>query len=86
MLLEILYKLGFYISFKKLSPLAQVARFLGIDIDLVRMELCLLEDKLTKFIKQLIRFIRRWKASKRELESLAGVLAHCYKMGSNLLS
>ena len=88
-LVAILRRLGFYISFRKLTAPAQVTRFLGIDIDSVRMELRLLGDKLEKLITQLNHFVRRRKASKRELESLAGVLAHCCKVihgGAHLLT
>ena len=37
-LVAILRRLGFYISFKKLTHPSQIVRFLGIDIDSVRME------------------------------------------------
>lgn len=80
MLVCILRRLGFYVSFKKLSSPACVTRFLGIDIDSIKMELRLPEDKLIKLRLQLKHFMRRRKARKRELESLAGVLAHCCKV------
>ena len=47
-LVAILRRVGFYISFKKLTHPSQIVRFLGIDIDSVRMELRLPLDKLMK--------------------------------------
>ena len=55
-------------------------RFLGIKIDSVKMELRLPEDKLEKLRKMLKSFLRHRKATKGELESLAGLLAHCCKV------
>ena len=80
MLVLILRRLGFYISFKKLSPAATVTRFLGIEVDSVEMELRLPKDKLAKLLKILESFIRRRKATKLELEGLGGILAHCCKV------
>ena len=79
-LVAILRRLGFYISFKKLTPSAKVTRFLGIDIDSILMELRLPADKLEKLIKQLNIYMRRRKATRLELEALGGVLAHCCKV------
>ena len=79
-LVGILRRLGFYVSFKKVTPPAQVVRFLGIDIDSVRIELRLPVDKLEKLRTKLKSFLRRRKGTKGELESLAGILAHCCKV------
>ena len=46
MIVGILHRIGFYISFKKLSTPAQ-------DIDSVKMELRLPEDKISKLLTQL---------------------------------
>lgn len=79
-LITILRRIGFYISFKKLTPPAQVTRFLGIEVDAVEMELRLPADKLLKLRDQLGKFLARKKATKRELEMLGGILAHCCKV------
>ncbi len=79
-LVRILRRLGFYVSYKKLICPGQVIRFLGIDIDTVDMELRLPADKLLKLMELLKFYINKRKASKKELESLAGVLAHCCKV------
>ena len=79
-LVGILRRLGFFISYKKLVSPAKLIRFLGINIDSVEMTLSLPEDKVIKLKKQLALFINRRKATKKELESLAGILAHCCKV------
>ena len=80
MLVAILRRIGFYVSYKKLTPAKTVTRFLGIEIDSVKLELRLPQDKLDKLHNQLQIFIRRRKASKLELEGLGGILAHCCKV------
>ena len=79
-LVRILRRIGFYVSFKKLTPPNQINRFLGIDIDAVVMELRLPRDKLEKLVTQLKLYLKRKKASRLELEGLGGVLAHCCKV------
>ena len=79
-LVAILRRIGFYVSYKKLTPANTVTRFLGIEIDSVELELRLPQDKLEKLHNQLESFIRRRKASKSELEGLGGILAHCCKV------
>ena len=79
-LVGILRRIGFYVSFKKLTPPGRITRFLGIDIDSVVMELRLPVDKLEKLVDQLKLYLRRKKATRLELEGLGGVLAHCCKV------
>ena len=79
-LVQILRRLGFYINYKKLLQPATKVRFLGIDVDTVEMQLTLPMDKLEKLKVQLRQFLGRRKATKRELERLAGILAHCCKV------
>ena len=79
-LVGILRRIGFYVSFKKLTPPNRITRFLGIDIDSVVMELRLPIDKLVKLVDQLKIYLRRRKATRLELEGLGGVLAHCCKV------
>ena len=79
--LAILRRIGFLISFPKLTFPATSARFLGINIDSVKLEMSLPQDKLTKLIVILEHIRGRCKATKRELERLGGLLAHCSKQG-----
>ena len=79
-LVAILRRLGFFVSYKKLTPPKAVSKFLGIEIDSVNLELRLPQDKLEKLHTQLELFIRRRKATKLELEGLGGILAHCCKV------
>ena len=76
----ILRRLGFFISFKKLTAPCTKLRFLGIYIDAERLELTLPEDKLVKLRGVLGEFKGRRKASRKELERLGGLLAHCAKV------
>ena len=79
-LVSILRRLGFFISFRKLSAPSRVTRFLGIDIDSDQMELRLPEDKMVKLKLVLRSFVHKRKATRRELEQLGGILAHCCKV------
>ena len=76
-LIWILRHLGFDISFKKLTDPAQVNRFLGIEIDSVDMCVRLPEDKLERMQETVNSYKAREWATKKELDQLAGLLAHC---------
>ena len=71
-LIAILRRLGFSISYKKVTPPAQLARFLGIDIDTRNLELRLPEDKIEKLLLILDEFSTKRKSTRRELERLGG--------------
>lgn len=47
-LLSLLRSLGFYISWGKIEPPSQITKYLGININTVKMELSLPESKLSK--------------------------------------
>ena len=49
--------MGFYIRFKKVSQVAMTVRFLGIDINLVTLELTLPRDKLDKTLEYSTAFM-----------------------------
>ena len=77
---KVLRDLGFYISYKKvLSPMT-TQRYLGIDIDSVAMQLRLPEDKMLRLTDELTFFDGRRKATKRQLQRLCGILAHCAQL------
>ena len=75
--IKILRYLGFYISWGKVTPPSQVCRYLGLDIDSIKMEIRLPKDKLEKLINLLKKYVGKSTISKKELESLGGLLAHC---------
>ena len=79
-LMSIIRRLGFGINFKKLTSPSRVSRFLGIEIDTAQMVLRLPADKLGRLLDTLREFRGRRKASRRELERLGGLLAHCAKV------
>ena len=79
-IMGILRRLGFYMSFRKVSTAATSTRFLGIIIDSVELELRLPEDKLKKMLDSLQILEGRKKVTRRELERVAGLLAHCSKV------
>ena len=79
-LINILRRVGFYVSYKKVVAPKQMVRFLGIIVDSVKMTLSLPLDKIQKLKSQLNFFKNKRKASRLELEKLAGILAHACKV------
>ena len=59
-----------------MSPL-QCACFLGIEINMVDMEVQLPIDKINKLKSHLILFMHKKKATRRDLERLAGRFPYC---------
>ena len=57
-----------------------MCRYLGLDIDSLNMEIRLPEDKLVKLINLLKNYVGKSTISKKELECLGGMLAHCSHM------
>ena len=78
--IAVLRRLGFWISFKKLKSPCRKIRFLGIDIDAGKLELSLPVDKMEKLLGILGKFQGKRKATRKELERLGGLLAHCAKV------
>ncbi|MES9970252.1 MAG: reverse transcriptase domain-containing protein [Candidatus Thiodiazotropha sp.] len=77
MLIQLLRKLGFHINWNKVIDPTTKIIFLGIEIDSVNMCLRLPEDKLQQVRKELSLFQMRKRASKKQLQSLAGKLNFC---------
>lgn len=73
-LLTLLCRLGFLISWGKVIGPTQKIVFLGVEIDSTTMELRLPHSKLQELKHQLITFTHRMRASKKQLQSLAGKL------------
>lgn len=73
-LIQLLRKLGFQISGKKVIDPTQCIIFLGVELDTVNMCLRLSEDKLLKIREELEEFSQRRRATKHQLQSLTGKL------------
>ena len=73
-LIGLLRKLGFNISWKKVVGPTQHITFLGVDIDTQSCTLSLGQDKVKKLLNKLELFQQRKRASKQQLQSLAGSL------------
>ena len=73
-LIQLLQGLGFDISWQKVVPPTQVLIFLGVLIDTVGQFLALPDGKLVKLQIFMHQFLHRRRASKRELQVLAGKL------------
>ena len=76
-LVFLLRKLGFQINWNKVVDPTKKLIFLGIEIDSVDMCLRLPDDKLSQVRQELSRFAARKRASKKQLQSLAGKLNFC---------
>ena len=74
-LVELLQELGFQISWHKIVPPTQALIFLGIVINSVTQTLELPQDKLVTLQDLVQAFLHRRRASKRQLQSLAGKLS-----------
>lgn len=73
-LLKLLRKLGFSISYKKVVGPTQQLTFLGLQINTVDSTLTLSETKLQKLKQQLSEFSAKTRATKQQLQRLAGSL------------
>ena len=80
MLITLLGDLGFITSWKKCSTPSKLVRYLGILIDSSSMSLSLPKDKLDKLHAELLFFKDRTRATKRQLQRLCGIIAHCAKV------
>lgn len=74
-LIQLLRKLGFAIHWGKVIDPTQRITFLGIELDSIEMTLRLPQDKLDLLRQELKSFLNRNRASKRQLQSLAGRLS-----------
>lgn len=76
-IVKLLRYLGFHISWAKILPPSQTSTFLGIIIDTVLLELRLPEGKLAKTIAMLNKVNGCESISRKNLETLTGLLGHC---------
>ena len=80
LVLETLRFLGFHVAYDKLIYPSKAVTYLGIVLDTDRMELRLPEGKLTKLKGLLKSHLYRKRISKKDLESIAGLLSHCSQL------
>lgn len=73
----VLRYLGFSVAWGKLSPPSTVATYLGIEVDSINLELRLPIDKLLRLRALLESLKGEDKISRKNLQSLTGLLAHC---------
>lgn len=73
-LIELLRQLGFMINWSKVVDPSTRLTFLGIEIDSISMQLKLPESKLSALKNDLALFSTRKRASKKQMQSLAGKL------------
>ena len=79
-LITLLLHLGFEINYSKLEAPATSLIFLGIQLDSTTMQLSLPEGKLKSTQGIISEFMGRARATKRQLQSLAGKLCHAAKV------
>ena len=73
-LFQLLLDLGFQVSPTKLVPPCQQLTFLGVQINTVTLELALPPKKLEETKEVIASFVNRKRATKRQLQQLAGKL------------
>ena len=73
-LIHLLHSLGFQVNWSKLSGPSQRVKFLGIIFDSIAMQDFVPEDKISALEDQLTFLISHRKASKRDLQRVAGLL------------
>ena len=73
-LFQLLLDLGFQVSPTKLVPACQQLTFLSVQINTVTLELSLPQKKLEEMKEVIASFVNRKRATKRQLQQLAGKL------------
>ena len=73
-LINLVRRLGFAISWSKVQGPTQRITFLGLDIDTFDCTLSLRTEKLLKIREELRQFSEKTRATKRQLQRLAGLL------------
>lgn len=76
-IIQLLRYLGFQISWHKVTSPAKVTKYLGIEIDSELLELRLPMCKVEKMLELVKRFQRKKVVSKKDIQRLTGLLAHC---------
>lgn len=77
LVISMLRYVGFQVSWKKVTAPSQKTVYLGIEVDSNQMCITLPHVKVQKMKKLVKEFYGRRSASKKQLERLTGLLAHC---------
>lgn len=78
--IEILRSLGFYISWSKCVAPTQCVTYLGVNFNSCDMSVSLPLEKLDKLQCELSFFANKRRATKKQIQHLCGILAHCAKV------
>ena len=73
-------KLGVPLDVEKVEGTATSITFLGVELDTVKMEIRLPEEKLLRIRHELSGWLRRKRATKHDILSLVGLLQHATKV------
>ena len=73
-LLQLLLDLGFSISYHKLVAPTQRLTFLGVQLDTAACTMTLPADKLAELLELVLEFQHKQRATKKQLQRLAGKL------------
>ena len=79
-LISLLISLGFRVNFSKCIGPTQCIRYLGVLFDSNRMSVLLPEDKINKLLSEISFFQDKTRATRRQIQRLCGILAHCSKV------
>ena len=78
-LYQLLQKLGFSISAKKLTPPGTQATCLGVMFDSVKGTISIPPEKLQQILRNVTEWVGRKRCTKRQLQSLLGQLLYVHK-------
>ena len=73
-LIRLLHSVGFQVNWSKLHSPSQRVKFLGIILDSLAMQAFVPEDKISSLEEQLHVLLSKRKASKRDLQRVAGLM------------
>ena len=77
---EVCERLGVPLAFEKVEGPSTSFTFLGITLDTSRMEICLPDEKLLHIRNEMLNWLPKKNATKREILSLVGLLQHASKV------
>lgn len=79
-LISILRSLGFHVAWNKCMSPSQILTYLGVTFNSNEMSVSLPENKMEKLHREIKFFLGKNRATKRQIQQLCGILAHCSKV------
>lgn len=79
-LIRLLGEMGFAVNWSKCTSPSTTCVYLGVEINSMKMQLSLPKRKMEKLHSELKFFENKARASKKQIQRLAGVLCHCSKV------